>query len=206
MGRAASEPLNPSVQMRWARFEPARVGRVAVWQLALQADTPVSVSVWVQPTEGVEVPNALVSQGADQPGLLLWEGKVLPDKAASVPVLARPTQAGARRMTLTVDINGQHRQWLLVFAAIETSREVNFNAISLQQERWSLWALLYHLAWQIQGAFLVPHALADASVTVPTGTRTLAEVLNATAQQLGGRWLQTGAAFAFLEGAAQSRR
>ncbi len=187
-------PLN----LKWKGYEPVVVGKVRLWQLSLVSESPQVITVTVKPSERVEILNAqtLLVEGK---GLVLWRDKLPAFKEATIPLLLRVTEPGARRLKVTVETaEGRTFSWWCVFAAVEREGPVRIRKpISFQIEQWTALDLLSNLAWESKSAFLVPETVANQVISIPMRTMSIYEALTLLERQLGGKWLRIGNTFSW---------
>ena len=187
-------PLN----LRWKGYEPVVVGKVRLWQLSLISETPQVVTIAVQPGERVEVLNAQTLLGEGK-GLILWRDKLPAFKEATIPLLLRVTEPGARRLKVTVEMaDGRTFSWWCVFAAMERNEPIRIRKpISFRVDQWATLDLLSNLAWESKSAFLVPETVANQVISIPKRTMSIYEALTLLERQLGGKWLRLGNTFSW---------
>jgi len=187
-------PLN----LRWKGYETVVVGKVRLWQLSLVSESPQVITVTIQPGERVEILNAQTLLGEGK-GLVLWRDKLPAWREATIPLLLRVTEPGARRLKVTFEMaDGRTFSWWCIFAAVEREGPVRIRKpISFQVEQWTTLDLLSNLAWESKSAFLVPETVANQVISIPTRTMSVYEALTLLERQLGGKWLRLGNTFSW---------
>jgi len=186
--------------LRWAKFEPVVVGKVRLWQLALSSDIPQIVTVFLQPGEKVEILNAQQPPAGEGRGLLVWRDKVSFGREVFVPVLIRANEIGTRKVLVTVETaDGRTFSWWCIFPAMTREEQPRIRRpVNLQIEQWTVFDLLAHLAWENKVAFLLPEPVGQRTLSVPTGTVSLPELLTMIERQIGLRWQRFGNTFSLF--------
>ncbi len=189
------------VPLRWGRFEPVVVGKVQLWEFALTVKQPQTITVTIQPADGVDILNAQAETPV-KAEKLLWQDRVLPGRDIRIPLLLRASEVGVKRLRLVVrtqDGHSQMSEWWIIFAATEREEPPQWQrSLTLQRDQWTLLDLATHLAWETKAPFLLPAAWAMEKVSVPTGTVETVTLLSVLERQIGGQWGRTGSAFHLL--------
>ena len=200
-GEQLALPAIISVPLRWVRFEPVVVGKVRLWEFALTVKQPQTITVTIQPADGVDILNAQAETPV-KAEKLLWQDRVLPGRDIRIPLLLRASEVGVKRLRLIVrtqDGHSQMSEWWIIFAATEREEPPQWQrSLTLQRDQWTLLDLATHLAWETKAPFLLPAAWAMEKVSVPTGTVETVTLLSVLERQIGGQWGRTGSAFHLL--------
>lgn len=199
-GKLGQGFLSNPFTLRWSKFEPVVVGKVTLWQLAISSESPQIVAVFLQPSEKVEILNALQTVTSEGKGLVIWRDKIHFGKEVTIPILIRTNEAGTRRLLVTLEtMDGKTFSWWCVFPAVmQEVRPKIRHQVVLQIEQWTILDLLTHFAWENKVAFLIPEEVGNRTINVPTKTVSLWEIFALLEQQTGGRWHRFGNTFSLI--------
>lgn len=191
-------PFAIPFNLRWSKFEPVVVGKVALCQLAISSTSTQFVTVFLRPGEKVKVLNAQQPATDDEEkGLVVWQDKVHSGKEVPIPILIHANEAGTRKLLVTLEtMDGKTFSWWCLFPAMPHEEQPKIRRpVTLQIEQWTILDLFAHLAWETKASFLLPEEIGYRTINVPTKSLSLSEIFVLLERQIGIKWQRFGHTF-----------